>query len=80
MTVLAVFKDESRYPLPIRFKITEDGEEKTVEVTDLLKEENVGAGGMSRIEYTCQSAGSRGMIKYKLLYYYNTGKWSIVRI
>lgn len=80
MKVLVVFHDEYRYPHPIRFKITEEGEEKTVEVKDILKQENVGAGGVSRIEYTCQSAGSRGMIKYKLLYYYNTGKWSIVRL
>ena len=79
MTVLTVFRDEYRNPRPLRFKITEDGEEKTVEVSDILKEENVGAGGMSRIEYTCQSAGSRGLIRYKLLYYYKTGKWSIVR-
>ena len=80
MTVLTVFRDEYRYPRPLRFKIVEEGEEKTVDVSDILKEENVGAGGMSRIEYTCQSAGSRGLIKYKLLYYYNTGKWSILRI
>lgn len=79
LAVLAVFKDEYRYPRPIRFKLTEDGEEKTVEVKDILKVENLGAGGVSRVEYTCQSAGVRGMIKYKLLYYYNTGKWSIVR-
>lgn len=80
MTVLTVFSDEYRYPRPLRFKIIEDGEEKTVEVSDVIKEENVGAGGMSRIEYTCQSAGSRGLIKYKLLYYYNKGRWSILRI
>ena len=80
MNVLAVFRDEYRHPLPLRFKIIEDGEEKVVEVSDILKEENVGAGGMSRIEYTCQSAGARGVIKYKLLYYYNTGKWSISRL
>lgn len=79
MNVLAVFKDEYRHPRPIRFKLTEDGEEKTVEVKDILKIEDVGAGGVSRIEYTCQSAGVRGLIKYKLLYYYNTGKWSIVK-
>ena len=77
MNVLAVFRDEYRHPRPIRFKIIEDGEEKTVEVKDILKEEDVGAGGVSRIEYTCQSDGVRGLIKYKLLYYYNTGKWSI---
>ena len=68
------------HPRPLRFKITEDGEEKTVEVSDILKVENLGAGGMSRIEYTCQSAGARGLIKYKLLYYYKSGRWSIVRV
>lgn len=79
MKVLVVFRDEYRNPRPIRFKITEDGEEKTVEVKDILKEEDVGAGGVSRIEYTCQSAGAKGLIRYKLLYYYNIGKWSITR-
>ena len=79
MDVLAVFKEGKRHPTPLRFKITEFGEEKTVEVAEILKEEDVGAGGVARIEYTCVSAGSRGKIQYKLCYYYNKGSWELRR-
>ena len=79
MTVYAIFKDGDRCPTPLKSKISEGGEEKTVDVGKVLNVQQLGAGGMSRFEYTCESPGTRGLIRYKLNYYYTKGSWSIER-
>lgn len=79
MVVLAVFRENERFPRPLKFKITENGEEKTVDVAEISNMREMGAGGMSRVEYTCSSPGARGKIQYTLSYYYNTGRWELRR-
>lgn len=79
MTVLCVFKEGERFPRPLKFKIMDAGEEKTVEVAEITNMQDMGAGGMARIEYTCSSPGSRGKIRYKLKYYYEKGSWELER-
>ena len=77
IAVLAVFDIDAEQPRPLRFKIEEDGIMKTVEVFEIRNIERLGAGGMSRYEYTCRSAGSHGKIEYKLLYYFMKSRWEI---
>ena len=80
MDVLAVFKEGEKWPHPIKFTVKEDGEEKTVDVGEVLGVKDVGAGGVARAEYTCTSMGARGKIKYLLIYYYRRGAWELKRI
>lgn len=75
--VLAAFDIGARYPRPIRFKIFENGVKKTVQVDTVSDIRDAGAGGMTRHEYTCRSAGKNGPIEYRLLYYYTKGVWEI---
>ena len=77
--VLVAFEDGTKCPRPLRFKILENGIKKTVEVSEVTGTEWLGAGGMSRIEYTCRSAGRNGAIPYRLLYYYRECRWEIER-
>lgn len=79
MDVLVAFRENTRYPEPLRFKLREDGEEKTVSVGRILDVQDIGAGGMARLEYKCASPGTRGEIRYKLMYYYNKGTWGLER-
>ena len=80
MDVLVVFRENAKYPEPLKFKIREDGEEKTVNVGKILDLQDNGAGGMARLEYTCISPGARGDIKYRLLFYYNKGTWALEKM
>lgn len=75
--VFAAFAVGASVPRPVQFKILENGIKKTVDVSEVLKIENLGAGGMIRHEYTCRSAGRNGPIEYRLLYYYTKGTWEI---
>ena len=75
--VLAIFEEGAEYPRPVRFKIFENGIKKTVDVSEIADIKHLGAGGKTRIEYTCNSAGQHGRIEYKLLYLYQLHKWEI---
>lgn len=75
--VLAVFETGSEYPKPVRFKLLENSIKKTVSVGRITNVEHLGAGGMIRYEYTCESVGNAGSIRYKLKYYYTKQKWEI---
>lgn len=77
--VLAVFETGAEYPRPVRFKLFENGIKKTVAVGRITDVEHLGAGGMRRYDYKCESLGSNGNIHYTLSYYYNTGSWEIRR-
>lgn len=77
--VLAIFEEDQKYPKPVRFKVLEGGIKKSVAVLEIRNVEWLGAGGMSRIEYTCSSQGRNGSIEYKLLYYYRVCRWEIER-
>lgn len=77
--VLAVFEAGADHPKPLRFKLFENGIKKAVDVSQIVDINHIGAGGMSRIEYTCRSASTRGMIEYRLLYFYNRCQWELVR-
>lgn len=78
--VLAVFDSDATYPRPVRFKVFENGVKKTVSVSEITNIATLGAGGMTRLEYSCRSAGHSGTISYKLLYYYNQFKWELERV
>lgn len=75
--VLAAFDADSDIPRPVRFKIFENGIKKAVDVSEIINTEHLGAGGRTRIEYTCKSAGKNGKVEYKLLYLYQLHKWEI---
>ena len=77
--VLAAFDTGASYPRPIRFKVYENGIKKTVDVSEILNVEDLGAGGMMRYEYTCRSQGARGPIEYRLKYYYMKSNWTLER-
>jgi len=77
--VLAVFETGAEYPKPVRFKLLENGIKKTVSVGRITDVDHLGAGGMLRYEYKCESPGSNGNIDYFLSYYYNSGRWELRR-
>lgn len=77
--ILAAFDIGSSQPRPLRFKLFENGIKKTVAISDITDITTLGAGGMSRIEYTCRSNGNSGVIEYKLLYFYRVNRWEIER-
>lgn len=75
--VIAIFEAGKRQPRPLKFKLIESSEKITVNVDQIKRVEEVGAGFVKRFEYDCESAGLRGAIKYKLSYLYNDCKWII---
>lgn len=75
--VLAVFDIGAMSPRPIRFKVIEHGIKTTVKVSDIRNIEWLGAGGVTRIEYDCQSVCEGRRIGYKLLYFYNECRWEL---
>lgn len=71
--VLTIYEIGKRDPKPIRFKLVENGIQKTVDVYSVLGKEYI---GMNRLDYECNSLSSKGnLIIYKLSYYRNEGKW-----
>ena len=75
--VIAIFESGKAIPRPLRFRLIETGEKISVNVDQIRQVENLGAGFVKRFEYNCISAGQRGEIKYKLMYFTNDGKWMI---
>ena len=75
--VIAIFESGKKHPRPLRFKLMETGEKTSVNIDQIKRVESVGAGLVKRLEYECESAGIRGIIKYKLMYLYNEGRWII---
>lgn len=75
--VLAIFETGAEYPKPIRFKLFENGIKKTVAVSRITDIEHLGAGGMKRYEYKCESPGKNGSIRYTLSYYYSSSRWEL---
>ena len=67
VSVLAVFNIGSKDPKPVKFKVIEEGDKKTVNVYSVLGKEYI---GMDRIDYECNSLSEReNLINYKLSYY-----------
>ena len=75
--VLASFEAGSPYPRPVRFKLLVNGVKKAVDVSEIRDTKQLGAGGMSRIEYDCVSPGYNGPIEYTLMYYFQKAVWEI---
>lgn len=76
--VLAVFETGAEYPKPVRFKLLENGIKKTVSVGRITDVDHLGAGGMLRYEYKCESPGAAEALQYRLKYYYKKQMWELV--
>lgn len=66
--VLAAFDADSDIPRPVRFKIFENGIKKAVDVSEIINTEHLGAGGRTRIEYTCKSTGRNGGVLTSIIH------------
>ncbi len=76
--VLTIYEIGKREPKPIRFKLVENGEKKTIDVYSELGREYI---GMNRLDYECNSLSSKGsLIVYKLSYYRNEGGFLVYKL
>ena len=75
--VLAVFDVGSRAPKPIRFKVRELGIKKTVSITNINNVEWMGAGGTTRVTYSCDTINAGRRICYSLHYFFQEGRWEV---
>lgn len=57
--VMAVYKKEKREPIPVKFRLFEDGKNLTVDIFDVLNFEYIGS---NRIDFECNALSNKGRI------------------
>lgn len=75
--VLAAFDNGARNPRPLRFKLIKHGVKTTVNVGSIKRAEYMGSGGVTRIEYECETCNDDRAIDYKLIFFYRECRWEI---
>lgn len=72
---MAVFERGSPLPRPVKFRLVEGGEKRTVDVFQIMGGEYIGT---QKYVYDCNSLSSKGnVINYKLSYFRREGRWLI---
>ena len=76
--VIAIFDKMIKEPKPVRFKIYESGQWKSVNVERIFNVEWMRLDGKVQIVYNCASSSSSGqMISYKLRYIQQEIRWEM---
>lgn len=76
--VIAIFDKAVSIPKPIRFKIYDIGQWKSVNVDRIYNTEWIRRDGKVQIEYSCGSKSRNGqMINYKLMYIQQEIRWEM---
>jgi len=77
--MIAVF-DEDGAPIPLRFRIEEDGVLQVIKVDKVVSSESIRPAGMDAFVFRCQSE-IRGVLKqYELVYRVKPHQWELYKI
>ena len=76
--MIAAF-DEKGTPIPLRFKIEEDGVWRIIKIDKIISTEAVRPAGMDALIFRCQSE-IRGVLKqYELVYRIKLHQWELYK-
>ena len=77
--MIAAF-DEKGVPVPIRFKVEEDGEWNLIKIDKIISTETVRPAGMDTLLFRCQSE-IRGVLRqYELAYRIKPHQWELYKM
>ena len=77
--MVAVF-DEQGFPMPIRFRIEEEGIWQTIKIGQVISTETIRPAGMDALVFLCQSEIQGFMKQYELIYRVKPHQWELYKI
>ena len=77
--MIAAF-DENGAPVPLRFKIEEDGVWRVVKIDHIISTEAVRPAGMDALIFRCQSEVSGTLRQYEVAYRIKPHLWELYKV
>ena len=77
--MIAVF-DEKGIPVPLRFKVDENGAAHVINVDKIVSSETIRPAGMDAFVFRCQSEIRGALNQYELIFRVKPHQWELYKI
>ena len=77
---MIAYFDEKGVPSPLRFRVEENGIWQTVNVDNVVSNEQIRPAGMEAIVFLCQSEIGGSLKQYEVIYRIKPHQWELYKI